>query len=250
MSENSVYPKMAKVLAEIEYIPKRGYNKFHKYHYALAADVLDFMRKKFVEHGLVLIPSCLHSERESFAAKEGTNLLTNLTLQFIIADPETGDTVTCPWTGDGMDKGDKGIWKAYTGAEKYFLMQTFLIPTGDDPEGDKKVDEAVKDGPGEKKEKPKDAPADEDRAAIDKRHRKELGDLLMKMSEGDKEEARDMLKDLTTFMGKDGNEVTGIRTLGLMKGKRLDIALDRARTTAATMFPEDENQDPDDDLPY
>ena len=249
MSEkNSVYPKMAKVLAEIEYIPKRGYNKFHKYHYALAADVLDFMRKKFVEHGLVLIVSCQHSEHETYAAKEGTNILTNLLLKYVIADPETGDTIECPWTGDGMDKGDKGIWKAYTGAEKYFLMQTFLIPTGDDPEGDKKVDEAVKDGPGEKQEKA--APADEDRDAIDKRHRKELGELLMKMSYDDKDEAKSMLKDLTTFTGKDGKEVAGLRTLALMKGQRLDIALDRARTTVATMFPEEVSQDPDDDLPY
>lgn len=36
--------------------------------------------------------------------------------------------------GEGMDTGDKAIYKAITGAQKYVLMKTFLIPTGDDPE--------------------------------------------------------------------------------------------------------------------
>ncbi len=246
MSEpNSVYPKMAKVMAGVEHIPKRGRNEFHKYDYALAADVLDSVRKLFVEHGLVLLPSCESIEREVFGEK---NLLTGVQMTFTIADPKTGDAVTMPWFGDGMDKGDKGIWKAYTGAEKYFLMQTFLIPTGDDPEGDKKVDEAVKDGPG-KREKREASPADdEDRDAIDTRHRKELGKLLMLMSDDDKEEAKVMLRDLTTFTDKSGEEVVGLKTLALIKGQRLDIAVSRARKAYAVMFPEDENQD--DDLPY
>ena len=43
--------------------------------------------------------------------------------------------------GAGDDGADKGLYKAYTGAVKYFLMKTFLIPTGDDPEADTKADE-------------------------------------------------------------------------------------------------------------
>ena len=37
-------------------------------------------------------------------------------------------------TGEGLDRGDKAGYKAYTGAVKYFLANTFLVPTGDDPE--------------------------------------------------------------------------------------------------------------------
>jgi len=38
--------------------------------------------------------------------------------------------------GIGMDTGDKAIYKAETGAQKNFLMQLFLMSTGDDPEHD------------------------------------------------------------------------------------------------------------------
>ena len=33
-----------------------------------------------------------------------------------------------------MDKGDKAGYKAFTGALKYYLADTFMVATGDDPE--------------------------------------------------------------------------------------------------------------------
>ena len=36
--------------------------------------------------------------------------------------------------GEGLDAGDKAPYKAMTGALKYALLQSFLLPTGDDPE--------------------------------------------------------------------------------------------------------------------
>ena len=44
-------------------------------------------------------------------------------------------------SGSGQDAGDKGIFKAISGAQKYALMKAFMIPTGDDPEQDAGVDE-------------------------------------------------------------------------------------------------------------
>ena len=38
--------------------------------------------------------------------------------------------------GEGIDKGDKALYKAYTGAIKYYLANTFLIATGNEPEND------------------------------------------------------------------------------------------------------------------
>ncbi len=64
--------------------------------------------------------------------------ITTLEMAFAIIDAETGTTIERPWIGTGQDKGDKGADKAYTGAVKYFLMKTFMIPTGDDPENDTK----------------------------------------------------------------------------------------------------------------
>ena len=141
MSEpNGLYTKLAAVLAAVERIPKRGYNEFHKYEYALAADVIDSMRQLFVEHGLVLLAQCSGTERDVFSGEKGDSLLTKATVVFTVVDPETGEKVELPWVGEGYDKGDKGLYKAYTGALKYWLMDTFLIPTGDDPESDPETD--------------------------------------------------------------------------------------------------------------
>lgn len=55
-------------------------------------------------------------------------------LKITLFDIDTGfgeDTVI---TGEGIDKGDKAGYKAYTGALKYYLANTFMVATGDDPE--------------------------------------------------------------------------------------------------------------------
>jgi integrase len=122
----SIYQKIAKAMSNINRIPKRGYNSFHKYEYVLEADLLDHIRPILLEAGLVLIPTILEEE------KNGE--FTKVKMEFTVADVETGETIKSTFWGEGQDKNDKGLYKAYTGATKYFLMKTFLIPTGDDPE--------------------------------------------------------------------------------------------------------------------
>jgi hypothetical protein len=58
--------------------------------------------------------------------------LTTVTLDVTLVDGESGDMMTTTWIGQGLDNSDKGYYKAYTGAIKYFLLKTFLISTGDE----------------------------------------------------------------------------------------------------------------------
>ena len=55
-------------------------------------------------------------------------------LEFYLYDTETGFYETTVITGEAIDKGDKAGYKAYTGALKYYLADTFMVATGDDPE--------------------------------------------------------------------------------------------------------------------
>lgn len=55
---------------------------------------------------------------------------------YSIIDTETGFYEETYIEGEGLDRGDKAGYKAYTGAVKYFLANTFLVPTGDDPENE------------------------------------------------------------------------------------------------------------------
>ncbi|CAB1241176.1 conserved protein of unknown function [Ruminococcaceae bacterium BL-4] len=56
--------------------------------------------------------------------------------QFEIIDRETGEKESYIAGGSGSDTLDKGLYKAYTGAIKYFLANNFLVAEGNDPESD------------------------------------------------------------------------------------------------------------------
>lgn len=130
---SSLIRKLAEVMAVVERIPKRGYNAFHKYDYATESDIVEAIRKEFVKHKIVMIPSVVSETREPVGDKG--MVLTSLGMKFAFFDGETGDNQEFEWRGFGTDKEDKGGYKAMTGGLKYFLLKTFLLPTGDDPEG-------------------------------------------------------------------------------------------------------------------
>lgn len=135
----SLHRKLAEVAATIGHIPKRGRNEYLKYDYAMEADIVDAVRGGLAERHVMLLPQILDVQRE------GT--LTTLIMRYTFVDGDSGETFSCQWAGTGDDKGDKGAYKAITGATKYFLLKTFLMPTGDDPEADAETDKrAAKSG--------------------------------------------------------------------------------------------------------
>lgn len=134
--------KLAEVMAAVERVPKRGRNEFHRYDYATEADIVATVRDELSKRGVMLIPAVQNHERhelrDGIDSKTGKDKprdpVTILHMTFTFVDGETGERETHPWLGAGQDGGDKGVYKAMTGAAKYFLMKTFLMPTGDDPE--------------------------------------------------------------------------------------------------------------------
>jgi hypothetical protein len=135
----SLYRKLAEVTAEVGHVPKRGRNDFHKYDYVTEADLLDAVRAKLADRHVAVIPS-LHEIRER---ETDRSIVTTATVTFTFVDGDTGAMHAAQWAGQGDDPADKGLYKAYTGAMKYFVMKAFLIPTGDDPEADAATDQRV-----------------------------------------------------------------------------------------------------------
>ena len=135
---NSVYKKIHEIMKVIGIIEKDKTNDFHKYKYAS-----EFAIKKAVHEQLVAQKLILQLSEESHS-KDGN--ITTVTFRYSFIDIETGDKMEGVFSGTGEDKGDKGLYKAFTGCLKYLLTTTFLIPTGDDPEAAKEP-EAVKEQP-------------------------------------------------------------------------------------------------------
>jgi hypothetical protein len=138
----SLVRKLAEIMALVHRIPKRGRNDFHGYDYATEADIVEAVRGELAKRNLMILPRV--TRREAVNIVRTTNkgdksvMLTFADMTFAVEDGDSGEVREFPWTGCGEDGGDKGIYKAMTGAEKYFLMKLFLIPTGDDPETDKR----------------------------------------------------------------------------------------------------------------
>ncbi len=150
MSENpakpTLYAKLAAVLGEIQRVPKSGKNKHFNYEYATNEDVLDFIRPLLAAHGIAFWASMVECAQAAEQTDSGkTTTRTHIVLEFAFADVDSGEVITSRWHGEALDSQDKGITKAATLAKKYFLLNTFLISTGDlreDPDADAPVEQS------------------------------------------------------------------------------------------------------------
>lgn len=134
--------KKSKVRECVKGIVKEGQNKFQNYKFAQEKDVVVAVRAALIEIGLdfsMEAGSCEISHKIPTKTGEMEHFVLHLVCT--LTDTETGFSERSPWIAGAADSGDKAIQKAFTSGEKYFLMKTFLIPTGDDLEAFIAVDE-------------------------------------------------------------------------------------------------------------
>lgn len=135
--------KLAKIMSQVDRIPKNGFNNFHKYNYATESDVTDAVRKHMAEENVIMFPDITdHQMTPVTTARGNQEFLTTIRITYTLMDGDSGEELSFNTIGQGQDAGDKGIYKAITGAQKYALMKLFHIPTGDDPERDDTPDRA------------------------------------------------------------------------------------------------------------
>lgn len=129
--------KKATVVEKVERIPKNGYNSFHKYEYSTESDIKEGIRSLLSESGLTLDIELVEDAKTEVNTKQGRAWLHTVTMEFVLTDNDTGYMNIKRSKGEATDNGDKGIYKAYAGCIKYYLMNNFLISTGEkdnDPE--------------------------------------------------------------------------------------------------------------------
>jgi hypothetical protein len=129
--------KLAAVTLELTHVAKNGKNKAQGYEYVTEADVAEAVRGPMARQGLVLIPSVKSVTFRSQENKSGgTTHIATVLVGYTLIDAESGESTCFDAVGEGMDSGDKQVFKAVTGANKYALLKLFQLPTGDDPEND------------------------------------------------------------------------------------------------------------------
>lgn len=123
---------LRKALKEKGVLKKGGTNTYDKYSYFSEAQYKELFTELFSNAGLEL--SFNEVEYNTFTGSEKQANGRMPKLMFILTDIDTGFYEETTITGEGIDKGDKAGYKAYTGALKYYLANTFMVATGDDPE--------------------------------------------------------------------------------------------------------------------
>lgn len=126
--------RLRKALKEKGILKKGGRNEFDKYTYFSEAQYKELFTELFSENELEL--KFTEVEYNTFEGSEKQANGRMPKLKFTLFDIETGFYEETEITGEGIDKGDKAGYKAYTGALKYYLANTFMVATGDDAEKD------------------------------------------------------------------------------------------------------------------
>jgi hypothetical protein len=126
-----IHKKILAVMSEIEAIGKTRDNVQQRYKFRGIDDVYNEVQPLMVKHGLYMRAEILSDRSEERAAKSGGALIyriINMRYYFIAED---GSFITTDAIGEGMDSGDKAGPKAMSIAQKYAVLQVFMIPTED-----------------------------------------------------------------------------------------------------------------------
>nr|WP_222128640.1 ERF family protein [Paenibacillus xylanexedens] len=140
----NIYQKLIEVRKEVPYLQKES--EGHQYKYTGSSQVLASVRKKLDDLNLLLIPRIVDTNILSETVdstdkynnpKKTTTYFTELTMTMTWVDADNpDDKIECPWYAQGVDiAGEKGVGKALTYGEKYFMLKFFNIATDkDDPD--------------------------------------------------------------------------------------------------------------------
>jgi hypothetical protein len=131
--------KLFEIQKSCQYVQKNAQG--YQYKYASGTDVLAPIRAKMDELRVMLFPNVTDAKTErgemvADGGKTKIQFFTEIRLNFVWVDVDNfADQIVVPFYAQGVDPGEKGVGKAWTYAERYFLLKFFHIPTDqDDPD--------------------------------------------------------------------------------------------------------------------
>lgn len=167
----TVYEKILNVMNEVGYLNKDGFVETGKgkgYKALTDEKVLTAIRPVMVKHRLIMLPVGMDHRRadekvKDYQGNEKANRITDVNMTFrIINVDDPKDYVEVVSSGTGVDTQDKGVGKAMTYAKKYAILNSFLIPSGEDTDqisSDKYTEQLMGPAPAQEPAPDPEAPA-------------------------------------------------------------------------------------------
>jgi ERF superfamily len=144
--KKGIAAKLAWIVAQVERIPKNGWNSSQNYAFVQEGDIVDFVRPYLAIQNLTITFDTIDCELVDRRAKpeaEVKGQRATLMVQMNAwdgDDPKAGPVPIGRFPGTANDSGDKAITKALTSAKKYAYLLTFHLSTGNDLEDEPKAD--------------------------------------------------------------------------------------------------------------
>jgi hypothetical protein len=145
----NLYQRLLGVQSSVDYLRKD--QQGDRFQYVSSSQAIGAIREAMNAFGLVLavrvdahtlLTKWGHGDIKVDVKEHMTEL--DVTFTWVNSDnPE--EKLECPFYGQGLDTGEKGVGKALTYAEKYFILKFFHIPTDkDDPDAFQERTEAAR----------------------------------------------------------------------------------------------------------
>ena len=223
MAENkkqTLAEKLLEMQRRVDKVVKDGKNQSDKYDFASDENVLDTFRPIMDELGLLLIPIISGAEIHEGTTRSGTaRYTTELHMVMRWVDAATNETIDVPWYAQGVDlAGEKGVGKALTYGEKYYLLKFFHVATKkDDPDNDGRT------GAGEKKQKGTQA----EKENLDY-YRAAIPQMLSELYGGDAEKVKAALIAMTK---NDSRGFAGVDDVAKLSAAALPAAYGKIKKT-------------------
>jgi hypothetical protein len=133
-----IFKQIPAIMSEIPSIGKDRKNTGQGYNFRGIDDIYNFIQPLLAKHSVFMTAEILDDRHEERQSKSGGVIMyrvLKMRYSFVASD---GSSVATDAVGEGMDSGDKASAKAMSIAQKYAILQTFLVPTADakDPEID------------------------------------------------------------------------------------------------------------------
>lgn len=127
----NLHEKLIAVRKEVKVLTKDQHNAGQGFNFVSNSQTVSSLREKMDELGLLLMPQVHgHTVERHDTRNGGKQYFTELEMSFTwVNAEEPKDREELTFYAQGTDSSEKGVGKALTYAEKYFLLKFFNIPT-------------------------------------------------------------------------------------------------------------------------
>ena len=129
--------KILNVMTKIGPIIKDKTNQEKGFDYASISNIIIKAREAMIQEKIIIIPLTLKQ-----LVQKGNDITIDMVYRFYDVEPDKSgknDYIDVNVPGEGFDKEGWAVYKALAGAYKYAIIQSFAIPTVDDAEKNKNV---------------------------------------------------------------------------------------------------------------